>query len=276
MIAAAALRRRGALGALVLSLVVLTGCASLPEPRAVRLPIPGEIVTRSDPWEPFNRRMFGFNEAVDRAVVKPAAQAYQAIVPQWVRTGVGNVLGNLGDVWSAANLFLQVKPRAGLEMTARVMFNTVLGLGGIIDIADEVGLQRNSSEDLGQTLGVWGVPSGPYVVLPFLGPSTVRDGLSYLSVDMAKSGPSLVLKESRDRNGATVIRLLNTRVDLLNAGRVLDDIALDKYTLLRDAYLSRRRSLIYDGDPPDDEPPPAPAPAEAPASAPAASATKNP
>jgi phospholipid-binding lipoprotein MlaA len=262
---------RAALAAVVLCLAVLTGCASLPEPRAVRLPIPGEIVTRSDPWEPFNRRMFDFNEAVDRAVIKPAALAYQAVVPQWLRTGVGNVMGNLGDVWSAANLLLQVKPRAAIEMTARVAFNTVFGLGGFIDIADEVGLQRSGVEDLGQTLGVWGVPSGPYVVLPFLGPSTVRDSVTSLGYDMRNSGPSLVLQEPRDRNGATALRLLNVRVDLLNAGRVLDEIALDKYVLLRDAYLARRRSLIYDGDPPDDDAPPA-APAAAPAAAGTASA----
>jgi len=266
-------RLRLALGAAWLSVALLAGCASLPEPRAVPLPIPGEIVTRSDPWEPFNRRMFAFNDALDRAVLKPAAQAFQAVVPQWLRNGLGNMLGNLGDAWSAANLLVQVKPRAAIEMTARVMFNTVLGLGGFIDIADEVGLQRASSEDLGQTLGVWGIPSGPYVVLPFLGPSTVRDGLANIAYDMRNSGPNLVFNEPRDRNGATVLQTLNTRVNLLNAGRVLDDIALDKYVLLRDAYLARRRSLIYDGDPPDDEPaPPASAPAAA-ASAPAEAAS---
>ncbi|OYV00586.1 MAG: ABC transporter [Burkholderiales bacterium PBB5] len=260
---------RLALGAASLAVALLAGCASLPEPRAVPLPIPGEIVTHSDPWEPFNRRMFAFNEAVDKAVLKPAAQVFQAVVPQWLRNGLGNMLGNLGDAWSAANLLVQVKPRAAIEMTARVMFNTVLGLGGFIDIADEVGLQRASSEDLGQTLGVWGIPSGPYVVLPFLGPSTVRDGLATISYDMSNSGPNLVFNEPRDRNSASVVQLLNTRVNLLNAGRVLDDIALDKYVLLRDAYLARRRSQIYDGDPPDDEPAPAPA---ASASAPAAAA----
>jgi phospholipid-binding lipoprotein MlaA len=264
---------RTATASLVLALALLGGCASIPEPHAVRLPIPGEIVTRSDPWEAFNRRMFNFNEGVDRAIVKPAALVYQKVVPQWLRTGVGNMLGNLGDVWSAANLALQIKPRAAVEMTARVMFNSTFGLGGFIDIADEIGLQRSSVEDLGQTLGVWGVPSGPYVVLPFLGPSTVRDGLTLVTVDNRYSGPSLVLSEPRDRNGATLVRLLNTRVGLLNAGRVLDDIALDKYVLLRDAYLARRRSLIYDGDPPEDDAPPAkPAAAEASVTPPAAAA----
>lgn len=270
-------RSRAALAAMLLCLAVLTGCASLPEPRAVRLPIPGEIVTHKDPWEPFNRRMFDFNEAVDKAVIKPAALAYQAVVPQWLRTGVGNVFGNLGDAWSAANLVLQVKPRAAIEMTARVVFNTVFGLGGFIDIADEIGLQRNSVEDLGQTLGVWGVPSGPYVVLPFLGPSTLRDGVVSLGYDMKNSGPSLVLKEPRDRNSASALRLLNVRVNLLSAGRVLDEIALDKYVLLRDAYLARRRSLIYDGEPPEDDAPPAPAsPAAVPAAAAASAALPAP
>lgn len=233
---------------LVLAALGLGGCASLP----------GEGQQRADPWETTNRKVFAFNEAVDQAVVKPAAQVYQTVVPGVVRTGIGNFLGNLGDVWTTANLFLQAKPRQGLESGMRVIVNTLFGLGGLLDPADEMGLERRATEDLGQTLGYWGVPSGPYVVLPLLGPSDLRDGTASLAFDLKNSGPNLVWKEPRDRNGATVVQFLDARVKLLNAGRVLDDIALDKYLLLRDAYLARRRSLIYDGEPPDDDTAPPP------------------
>lgn len=227
----------------------LGGCATLPPPSDG----PG-LLTRKDPFERFNRHVFAFNEGVDEAVVKPAALAYQSLVPQLVRTGVGNFFGNLGDAWTTVNLFLQAKPVLGLNMGMRTVVNTVFGIGGVLDIADEAGLERTGVEDLGQTLGRWGVKSGPYLVLPLLGPSTLRDTAG-LALDVADSGPALVFREPRDRYGATALQLLNTRVKLLNAGRVLDDIALDKYILLRDGYLARRRSLIYDGDPPEDEAP---------------------
>jgi phospholipid-binding lipoprotein MlaA len=142
-------------------------------------------------------------------------------------------------------------------MGMRTLVNTTMGLGGMLDVADEMGLERNQSEDFGQTLGFWGLKSGPYLVLPFMGPSNLRDATGR-ALDYKDSSISRVFKEPRERNSATTLQLLNTRVNLLNAGRVLDDIALDKYTLLRDAYLSRRRSLVYDGDPPDDETAPAP------------------
>lgn len=248
---AAAMLLRRALGAVLLGAgLLLGGCATLPSPTDG----PG-LLTQKDPFERFNRHMFAFNEGVDQVVVKPAAQVYQSLVPQVLRTGVDNFLGNLGDAWTTVNLFLQAKPVAGLNMGLRTAVNTVFGFGGLLDIADEAGLERTSVEDIGQTLGRWGVKSGPYLVLPVLGPSTLRDGTGMLLLDVRDSGPSLVFKEPRDRNSASAVQLLNTRVKLLNAGRVLDDIALDKYVLLRDAYLARRRSLIYDGDPPEDEAP---------------------
>ena len=234
------------IGALLLPLLLLGGCASLPN----------EGQNRSDPWETFNRQVFQFNEGVDKVAVKPAAQVYQALVPSLVRTGVHNFFGNIYDVWTSANLLLQAKPRLALEMGMRVVVNTFFGIGGTMDVADEIGLERTGFEDFGQTLGFWGLRSGPYLVLPFLGPSTVRDSAG-LALDFKDSGISRLWREPRDRNGASLLQLLDTRVQLLNAGRVLDDIALDKYLLLRDSYLARRRSLIYDGDPPEDEAGPA-------------------
>ncbi|HSW08571.1 MAG TPA: VacJ family lipoprotein [Aquabacterium sp.] len=259
------MRRALAVVMLTLLLLGLQGCASLPW-RTPVLENTGPSTERADPWERFNRRMFSFNEALDAVLIKPLALGYRAVVPEWLRTGVDNVFANVGDLWSAVNLALQAKPRAALEMGMRVATNTVFGIFGFVDVADEVGLDRKSVEDFGQTLGRWGLKSGPYLVLPLLGPSTVRDTAA-LTVDFKASPPNLVFREVRDQNGATALQLLNTRVKLLNASRVLDDIALDKYILLRDAYLARRRNLIYDGEPPeDDEATPAPA---ASASAPA-------
>ena len=173
-----------------------------------------------------------------------------------MRTGVANFFNNVADFWTSANLMLQAKPRQSLEMGMRAVVNTTLGLGGIMDFADEVGLERFTVEDFGQTLGYWGLRSGPYLMLPLLGPSTLRD-VAGLALDFKDSGASFVWHGARERNIATAVQLVNTRVQLLGAGQFLDEIALDKYVLLRDAYLSRRKSLIYDGDPPDDESAPA-------------------
>ena len=240
------LRRSAALCVLACSLLLLSGCASLP----------GEGQTRSDPWETYNRQIFEVNEVVDRVAIKPIAKTYQAVLPRLVRTGVANFFNNIADFWTSANLMLQVKPRQSLEMGMRAVVNTTLGLGGIMDFADEIGLERFTVEDFGQTLGYWGLRSGPYLVLPLLGPSTLRDTAA-LALDFKDSGASLVWHRARERNIATVVQLVNTRVQLLGASQFLDEIALDKYVLLRDAYLSRRKSLIYDGEPPDDESAPA-------------------
>ncbi len=238
---------RAATASLLVALLGLGGCATMPDSAAQ---------TR-DPWESMNRRVFAFNEVVDQVAVKPAALLYQGLVPNLVRTGVRNVFANVGDGWTAANLLLQAKPRQAMEMGFRTLVNTTIGLGGMMEVAEEMGLERFTSEDFGQTLGYWGIKSGPYVVLPLLGPSNLRDSVA-LAADFKDSGASALWHEPRDRTAATVLQLLDTRVKLLNAGRVLDEIALDKYVLLRDAYLARRRSLIYDGDPPEDEAAPAP------------------
>ena len=147
------------------AVLALAGCASAPG-------------ARNDPLEPMNRAVFAFNEAVDDAVLKPVATAYQKVVPELVRTGVDNVFANIGDLWSAANQLLQAKPVAAVEMGFRFVVNSSFGIGGLFDIASEAGLERRS-EDFGQTLGRWGLGTGPYLVLPLLGPSNVRDGAGH-------------------------------------------------------------------------------------------------
>lgn len=201
-----------------------------------------------DPLEPWNRGVFAFNEALDTAVLAPVARGYRQVVPQPLRTAVSNFFGNFGDAWSTLNLFLQGKPATGVQMGMRVATNTVLGLGGLLDIASEAGLERQN-EDFGQTLGVWGLPAGPYLVWPLFGPSSLRETAA-MPLDRGWS-PALAFGSDTDRLGVTLLSVVDTRTGLLDAGRVLDDVALDKYSFLRDAYLARRRNLVYDGDPPE-------------------------
>jgi phospholipid-binding lipoprotein MlaA len=203
----------------------------------------------SDPWEGMNRAVFSFNEAVDRAVLKPVATGYEKVVPEFARNAIDNVFGNIGDAWSAINHLLQAKPQQALEMGLRFSVNTVFGFGGVIDIASEAGLERRT-EDFGQTLGRWGLGSGPYVVLPLLGPSTLRDTAA-LTLDL-QAQPAAFFDEPRDRYGIATLQIINTRAKLLSTTRTLDDIALDKYSLVRDGFLARRRNQVYDGNPPEE------------------------
>jgi phospholipid-binding lipoprotein MlaA len=200
-----------------------------------------------DPWEPFNRRVSAFNDAVDDAVLRPLATAYRDYVPSPVRQGMGNLFGNLGDVWSMANHLLQGKLHSGLDMGMRVLTNTLFGLGGLLDPATEAGLQRRS-EDFGQTLGRWGVGPGPYVVLPLLGPRTVRDSFGFV-VDRQFDGSRLFDSEATSY-AYTALELVYTRSELLATTSLLDQAALDRYTFVRDAYLARRLDQVYDGAPP--------------------------
>ena len=235
-----------------LLMALVAGCASVPG----AAPPPKE-----DPWENFNRKVFSFNEAVDEAVLKPVATAYRKVLPQLVRTGIDNVLGNIGDAWSAANHLLQGKVHSGLDMGMRVLVNSLFGLGGLLDPATEMRLTRRS-EDFGQTLGRWGMGSGPYLVLPLLGPSSLRDGAALL-VDR-QAAPSTLGNTDAASYGITALELVNLRAKLLSAGQLLDQVALDKYSFLRQAYLARRRDVVFDGAPPllpfddgmDDPPPP--------------------
>jgi phospholipid-binding lipoprotein MlaA len=197
-----------------------------------------------DPLEGFNRTMFEFNDTVDRVALKPAATAYQDYLPSFVQTGIGNFFGNIGDVWTMVNEFLQGKVEHGANDFMRVAVNTVLGFGGVLDIASEAGLQKHK-EDFGQTLGKWGVGSGPYVVLPFFGPSTVRDTAA-LPVDIY--GDLWTYTTPVDvRNTGYVIRAVDQRASLLNASNLLEDAAFDRYSFVRSAYLQRRESLVHDG-----------------------------
>jgi phospholipid-binding lipoprotein MlaA len=250
-------RFRPALLALVCVAALLSGCATLREARS-------SAGDKLDPWENWNRKVFAFNEGLDEHILKPVATAYSNVVPQLVRRGVDNFFGNVADVWSAANNFLQGKGTAGVYDIMRVGTNTVFGLLGVLDVATEVGLER-TREDFGQTLGWWGFGTGAYIVWPVLGPSSVRDSFG-LPLDLAAS-PASLYKDGASRYSLTVLQLINTRANLLGASRVLDDIALDKYTFIRDAYLQRRRSLVFDGNEP---PPDNPLDAEPPESAPVA------
>ncbi|MES2960500.1 MAG: VacJ family lipoprotein [Pseudomonadota bacterium] len=214
----------------------------------------------NDPLEGWNRAVFGFNEGVDAAVLKPVATAYTTVVPELARSGVSNFFNNFRDGWSAINQLLQGKPVAAAQMSMRVATNTLFGIAGIFDVASDLGIERQS-EDFGQTLGRWGLPAGPYLVLPLLGPSSVRDTTA-LPLDLSWSAATLT-SDSGARAGITTLALIDTRAGLLGASRLVDGIALDKYVFIRDGYLTRRRSQVHDGDPPDlpepkDEAPAAP------------------
>jgi phospholipid-binding lipoprotein MlaA len=211
----------------------------------------------SDPLEPLNRAMFGFNEAFDKVLMKPVAEGYRAVFPEIVRAGVTNFFSNIDDVWIAANNLLQGKPGQALQDVMRVAINTVFGLGGLIDVASGAGLDKHN-EDFGQTFGRWGVGSGAYLVLPFFGPSTVRDGIALFAFDY-QVDPVWNINDVPARNTLFSVRAVDRRTNALEAVQAIEGAALDKYRFVRDSYLQRRRSLIYDGDPPREPEPEEPA-----------------
>lgn len=251
----AGLRRAAGAAAVVLALTASAPALAAdgpgqPEAAAASVSSPKAAVrSEKDPFESWNRSVFSFNESVDKAVLKPLAQAYTDVLPEYVRTLISNVIGNVADAWSMVNHLLQGKIESTLQMGMRVSINSVLGFGGLLDIGTEIGLERQS-EDFGQTLGRWGVPPGPYVMLPVLGPSTVRD-TGGLVLDLQATPASLINDTTATVVGVTVLQAVSTRAGLLGASRVLDDIALDKYSFLRDAYLARRQNQVYDGNPPE-------------------------
>jgi phospholipid-binding lipoprotein MlaA len=214
---------------------LMAGCAS------------GPATNPADPFEPFNRSVFRFNDGVDEAVLRPVATAYRNGLPSPVRAGVNNFFGNLGDVWNFANSVLQLRLQASAENFMRFNVNTVFGLGGLLDIATEAGIERHN-EDFGQTLGRWGVPSGPYLVIPLLGPSTIRDA-SVLPIDRY-GDPVNYIDSGLVRGSLSALRIVDTRANFLRASQLLDNAALDKYSFTRDAHLQRRLNDIYDGSPP--------------------------
>lgn len=212
---------------------LLGGCATSGNPK--------------DPIEGFNRAMYGFNEVVDKAVIKPVAQGYDAVLPSPVRTGVTNFFGNIADFFIGVNNLLQGKPDQAASDLGRVLVNSTVGILGIFDVATSAGLEKHE-EDFGQTFGRWGVGDGAYVVLPFFGPRTVRDTAG-LVVDVA-ADPVGNIDHVPTRNTLLALRIVDTRADLLPADKVIEEAALDKYAYVRDGYLQRRLNLIHDGNPP--------------------------
>lgn len=233
---------------LLFSLLLLSGCATLDRPAAP-----------NDPLESYNRSVFQFNENVDKYVLKPVAKGYDAVTPVPVQKGVNNFFSNLDDVVVILNDIMQLKPAQFISDLGRFVINSTLGLAGIIDWASDIGLKKNN-EDFGQTLGYWGIPSGPYFVIPFIGPSTIRDATGVIADgerldpiwNKIEDGAPI---EKRDYNlalGVTAVKIVDLRASLLKAEKILDEAALDKYSFIREAYLQRRKNLVYDGYPPEE------------------------
>ncbi len=220
------------------SLILLGGCASTGNP--------------SDPFEPVNRAIYKFNDGVDGLLIKPAAEFYRFAVPSFVRTGVGNFFSNINDVIVALNNLLQGKIPEAMNDLGRILVNTTLGVFGVLDPATELGVEKHN-EDFGQTLGFWGLGDGPYIVLPFLGPSSLRDTVGWFGD--AYSWPISYLKPNRDRNALIAFRFVSVRSELLEASQILETAALDPYEFVRDGYLQRRRNQVYDGNPPEEADP---------------------
>jgi phospholipid-binding lipoprotein MlaA len=209
----------------------------------------GPTANPKDPLEPMNRSISRFNDTVDDYVLKPVSTTYRDATPELVQKGVRNFFNNLSDLWSTVNNGLQLKGRDTAESLMRFVVNTTVGIYGVFDVATPIGLQRHP-EDLGQTLGHWGVPDGPYLVLPFFGPSTLRDTAAW-PADTAMD-PVRQHDDVPVRNSAIGLRTVQKRADLLKATELLGEASLDKYSFTRDAYLQLRRNQIYDGNPPDE------------------------
>ena len=220
----------------------LVGCASIPA---------GVEPSPHDPWEPFNRSVFEFNEGLDAYLLKPVVAGYRFVLPEFVRDGIYNFFSNYGDIYNIFYNLLQVKPGYAFNDFMRVAVNTTMGLGGFIDLATPGGLEKHK-EDWGQTFGVWGVPAGPYVVLPFFGPSNVRDTFGTVA-DLESDYLFKYVKDVGLRNSITGLRVINARNTYYEAGDLLDGAAIDKYSFMRDAYIQRRQYQINEGR--DDEEP---------------------
>lgn len=225
---------------LMLLAMSLTACASVKNPNP------------ADPFESFNRGVFSFNESVDKAALKPLAKGYDYVVPDLGKALVRNFFSNLDDVVVTANDLLQLKFKQGFSDATRVIFNSTFGIFGLLEVTTRL---EKHHEDFGQTLGYWGVPSGPYLMLPLLGPSSIRDATG-VAVDTVPSQMKQI-KPVTARNVAYGVKIVDVRASYLAAEKFLDDTGLDRYDFLRNAYLERRQSLVYDGDPPkqkyDDE-----------------------
>ena len=224
-------RARASLALALGGALLLSGCATTSNPK--------------DPFEKFNRAMFSFNDTVDRVALKPTATAYKKVTPTFVQTGINNFFGNLSDLWSSLNQFAQFKGKDGLNDFGRFAVNSTFGVAGLFDLATPSGMTKHN-EDLGQTLGYWGVPSGPYLMLPLLGPSTVRDTAA-LPGDWW-GDPLTHVNDIPWRNSGIVVRTVDQRASVLDASNLLEDAALDRYEFIRDGYMQRRASKVLDTD----------------------------
>jgi len=224
---------------LFITVLFSNGCATLEGP-----------ANPDDPFESFNRSMFAFNEGADKYVIKPVAKGYNFIMPDIASKGVSNFFSNVDDIVVFFNQLLQFKFAAAVATSARFVFNSTFGLLGLIDVATEMELYKHN-EDFGQTLAVWGVPSGPYLVLPFLGPLNIRDTAG-LAVDWTFFDPIFQRQTLRASLATLAIKYIDIRAGLLKASNVLDETIPDKYSFVRDAVTLRREFLIYDGNPPED------------------------
>lgn len=216
---------------------LLGGCATSGNPK--------------DPIEGFNRAMYGFNEGLDKIIIKPVATGYEAVLPSPIQTGVANFFSNIADLMIGVNNLLQGKPAQAASDGGRFLVNTTVGILGLIDVASSMGMEKHE-EDVGQTFGRWGIDDGAYVVLPFFGPRTVRDTVG-LVFDVY-TDPVSHVDHIPTRNVLLATRIVSDRAELLKADKIIEEAALDKYSYVRDAYLQRRRSLIHDGNPPKFDP----------------------
>ena len=224
---------------LILLVSFLSACAS----------VPGGP-TEGDPFESYNRAMFSFNDGLDKYFLKPVAEGYDTVVPNPIKTGVSNFFSNLGDIFVILNDILQFKFTQAIEDTGRFIFNSTIGLYGLIDVATPMGLEKHN-EDFGQTLATWGVADGPYIVLPFFGSRTLRD-TSDLIVE-PQVNPIYDIEKDETLYGAIFLRTIDIRYRLLKASNIAEQAAVDKYSFIRDAYLQYRVNLIHDGNPPEKE-----------------------
>ena len=239
--------KRWAATVLVIACGLTGGCASGPKQKS------------ADPFEPVNRFIYGFNEGVDMAVVEPTAKLYRFVLPTFVRSSIGNAFSNVTEIRNVLNNALQGKLGDAYASAGRFTINSTIGVLGLFDVATEAGIEKRE-EDFGQTLGRWGVPDGPFMMLPFFGPSALRDTLGW-GVDIY-SDPLTYVNPVRARNQIWTWRTVQRRSELLDAKKIIDAAALDEYQFVRDGYLQRRRNLVYDGKPPPDKDPLVPLPKE--------------
>jgi phospholipid-binding lipoprotein MlaA len=227
---------------IALTVIFFSGCSSIPA-------APPDQRSPADPWEPLNRQIHGFNTGLDKVTLKPIAKGYQVVIPRFIRTGIGNFSSNLRTPLNIINQFLQGKGKNGLSETGRFLANSTFGLGGLIDVATDMGLERKN-EDFGETFAVWGVPDGPYVVVPILGPRTLRDAMAIPLNFLAD--PLFHYDNASVRDKIYFVRLVDVRERLLSADKLLEG-STDSYLTIREAYLQNRHYLIHDGSPPEDE-----------------------